>query len=358
MEHVIPVSVHRKVARNEGKLTYVCGNSDYVIEFSFDGEWDGLDVKTARFKSNGKVVDVVFTGNRCEMPVMSDTYSIEVGVFAGNLKTTTPAVIMAQKSILCGEGVPADPPPEVYTQIMEMLNQGGVKPEDVAKAIQKYLAENPIEVEERDPTVPAWAKQPKKPTYTPEEIGAQPVGDYALRSEIPAIPAPYDLPTASATVKGGVRVGDGLQMTGDVLGVVPEQELELIETITLEEEAVVSRSKEPDGNAYNFEEIFVKFIKPESVGTVAGFNMRVVDGNNRMGQSWMSSVNNTSKTFAYFNAYYKRGKFVVDAKNWSVVQSSGAVNSDFPTFDGPIVRIATSIALPAGITIEIWGGRA
>ncbi len=31
---------------------------------------------------------------------------------------------------------------------------------------------------ERDPTVPAWAKQPKKPTYTAEEVGAQPKGDY------------------------------------------------------------------------------------------------------------------------------------------------------------------------------------
>lgn len=39
--------------------------------------------------------------------------------------------------------------------------------------------------QEKDPTVPAWAKQPNKPTYTPGEIGAQPAGDYALRSEIP-----------------------------------------------------------------------------------------------------------------------------------------------------------------------------
>lgn len=37
---------------------------------------------------------------------------------------------------------------------------------------------------ETDPTVPAWAKQPEKPKYTPEEIGAQPKGDYATKSEL------------------------------------------------------------------------------------------------------------------------------------------------------------------------------
>lgn len=41
---------------------------------------------------------------------------------------------------------------------------------------------------EADPTVPAWAKQPEKPTYTAQEIGAQPAGDYALRNEIPSVP--------------------------------------------------------------------------------------------------------------------------------------------------------------------------
>ena len=37
---------------------------------------------------------------------------------------------------------------------------------------------------ETDPTVPAWAKQPTKPSYTPAEVGAQPAGDYALSSDI------------------------------------------------------------------------------------------------------------------------------------------------------------------------------
>ena len=38
--------------------------------------------------------------------------------------------------------------------------------------IVKSNSENGLLFEETDPTVPEWAKQPEKPTYTPEEIGA------------------------------------------------------------------------------------------------------------------------------------------------------------------------------------------
>lgn len=45
-----------------------------------------------------------------------------------------------------------------------------------------------VQTHEVDPTVPDWAKQPEKPTYTAEEVGAQPKGDYALKSDIPNLP--------------------------------------------------------------------------------------------------------------------------------------------------------------------------
>lgn len=49
---------------------------------------------------------------------------------------------------------------------------GGVDPADIAKAVEDYMAAHPIQ--ETDPTVPAWAKQPEKPTYTASEVGALP----------------------------------------------------------------------------------------------------------------------------------------------------------------------------------------
>lgn len=44
----------------------------------------------------------------------------------------------------------------------------------VKQFVEDYLTENPPEVTETDPTVPAWAKQPEKPSYTAAEVGALP----------------------------------------------------------------------------------------------------------------------------------------------------------------------------------------
>lgn len=112
-----------------------------------------------------------------------------------------------------------------------------VSPDDIKDAVNEYLAENPVQVEETDPTVPDWAKAESKPTYTAEEVGAQPAGDYALKDEIPEA---YTLPVATADTLGGVKVGSGLHMDGDVLSVigggVSLSDMRVIETITVEEE--------------------------------------------------------------------------------------------------------------------------
>ena len=42
----------------------------------------------------------------------------------------------------------------------------------VQTLVQDYLAQNPPQVAESDPTVPQWAKADTKPAYTAEEVGA------------------------------------------------------------------------------------------------------------------------------------------------------------------------------------------
>jgi hypothetical protein len=103
----------------------ICGNSDYEIEFSFDSEWDSHPVKTARFVHGKDYEDVVFEGTRVAVPIMRGVTSVDVGVFSGNLKTTTPAHIPCRKSILCDDGSPSEPTPDVYAQIIDLLNKGG-----------------------------------------------------------------------------------------------------------------------------------------------------------------------------------------------------------------------------------------
>lgn len=121
--NTLHIAVVNKVANYQARDgDIVCGNSDYQIEFAFDSEWDSHTVKTARFVTGGTYQDVVFEGNLCKVPIIKNTTVLHVGVYAGSLQTSTPAKIGCKKSILCDGGLPADPTPDVYSQILDMLN--------------------------------------------------------------------------------------------------------------------------------------------------------------------------------------------------------------------------------------------
>lgn len=121
--NIINVTVRGKIARAEGRALIVCGNSDYAVRFDFDEEWSEYAVKTARFVSeDGSYNDVQFEGDTCAVPILRNTRTLLVGVFAGNLRTTTAALIHAVPCITDPDGTPADPTPDVYAQLMERFN--------------------------------------------------------------------------------------------------------------------------------------------------------------------------------------------------------------------------------------------
>ena len=143
MDKTINISVQNKIAAADGTV-YICGNSDYLVEFSFDREWDAFEHKTARFIHGTTYTDQVFSGNLCPVPVLYNVTSFRIGVFAGNLSTSTPATVYAKKSILCGNGIPADPSISVYSQIMALLNDlNETSLEEVQAMVEEYLAEHP-----------------------------------------------------------------------------------------------------------------------------------------------------------------------------------------------------------------------
>lgn len=119
----ILIAVKNKIAMNLGNATYVCDNSDYRVVFDFDDEWDGHPVKTARFKYNGMYQEVVFSGSACDMPVIRDARLISIGVYAGNLQTSTPAVVHASQSILSGDAAHDAPAEDVYNQLVELMEE-------------------------------------------------------------------------------------------------------------------------------------------------------------------------------------------------------------------------------------------
>lgn len=139
MKRMIPVTVRDRIATKTGDEEYICGNSDFTILFDFDAEWDAWPTKTARFTWAGNYHDVLFEGSECPVPVISDVFHFKVGVYAGNLRTTTAARVPAKKSVLCVGGIQHKPPEtDVYNEILEKVN-GRVTQEQMEQAIDNTM---------------------------------------------------------------------------------------------------------------------------------------------------------------------------------------------------------------------------
>ena len=134
MSQRITIEIKDKIATCLSELPVVCGNSDYVVDFVFDEEWDIHDVKTAIFVVNGKSIPQVFAGTACPVPVIQNTLIAWVGVFAGTiddgtLSTTTPALVKCIPCITDGENVPPPPADDVYNQIIGLIEAGMLRGE-------------------------------------------------------------------------------------------------------------------------------------------------------------------------------------------------------------------------------------
>lgn len=119
------ITVTERIARVSGCPQIICGNSDYTVTFTFDSEWDEYEEKAACFAYciNGARIteNVPFTGNTCAVPVLHDIDAVEIGVFAGNIRTTSPARIPCLRCITDLDGAPYHPPDDVYAQLMERV---------------------------------------------------------------------------------------------------------------------------------------------------------------------------------------------------------------------------------------------
>lgn len=144
----IKINITGKTATAPDNPIIVCGNSDYTILFSFDSEWDGQEVKTARFnyEKDGKNEhqETVFTGNECSVPVLTGIKNVEIGVYAGDLLSTTPCTVKCRESILCEGGANIEPNEDVYNQIITVCNEAVTE----AKAAKELYAEIQGDIDE------------------------------------------------------------------------------------------------------------------------------------------------------------------------------------------------------------------
>lgn len=167
-------------------------------------------------------MDVALTGNEVVVPVIPKAAFVSVGLFAGDITTTTPAVIPCIKSITSDTGTEIEEPtPSLYQQLIdqidaikkELIESGGsgsgaggttnhskltnrdndnehpinaitglqsaldskANTDDIPTKISQLENDNGYLTSESDPTVSEWAKADTKPTYTAEEVGAIPI---------------------------------------------------------------------------------------------------------------------------------------------------------------------------------------
>lgn len=105
---IVRIDVKGKIATLQGQACIVCGNSDYLVRFTFDDAWGKDDEKTARFvyrKLDGiHYVDVPFTGTDLFAPKLSGVDHVLIGVYVQDLSTSTPARVPCRYSVLCQGG--------------------------------------------------------------------------------------------------------------------------------------------------------------------------------------------------------------------------------------------------------------
>ena len=235
----------------------------------------------------------------------------------------------------------------------QRAENAGVSQEAIGNAVADYLAKNPVY--EKDPTVPEWAKAKEKPKYTAEEVGALP--------KYTPIPDAYTLPVASADTLGGVKINPKhFRMDGDVLGVVPEGEFELIETFEFTEGNMrYVKNVTPDGRDWCFSSVFAEInLNGNAMTENRGFN---IWGTPNFGEQiygyTVASDSGNKKAQAYL--YSKNGVWQARCSGMSgneLRPSSLFWNGfadDITTKKLPAIYGISTSNWPVGTTIKIWG---
>ena len=122
----INVTVRNKIAKSQPPAFIVCGNSDYTAVFDLDDEWAEFPNRVAVFvyyagreRRNERVI---FDGDECPIPTLRGVCAVEVGLEAGNIRTTTPARIRCFGCITDAAGTPQEPEDDVYRQILSRVD--------------------------------------------------------------------------------------------------------------------------------------------------------------------------------------------------------------------------------------------
>lgn len=200
----IKVSGATASAEKESKIT--AGMVGVTVRMQYADIWDGLH-KTVVFRAGTVTKDVITDDEVVTVPkevVAAKDVQLYVGVYgvdaegnlviptiwaglgrvmdaadpSGDAETDPSLPVWAKIQAMIGDLDALDTAAKnnLVAAVNEALTRGGgdVNPAEIQRIVEEYLAANPPQFTETDPTVPAWAKQPQKPTYTAEEVHALP----------------------------------------------------------------------------------------------------------------------------------------------------------------------------------------
>lgn len=158
------------------------GRNEDEIEFSFCALWDGFEKAAVFYRDKENIYHAAVSENRCIIPheVLADGGWMHFGVFGvkGDITRTSEIMRYRVTEGAITEGTaPSDPTPDIYAQMLDSLA-------DLSNRVGALEKIGGVD-------------------------GEIDLSDYALKSDIPE---PYVLPTASAEIMGGVKIGGGLSI--------------------------------------------------------------------------------------------------------------------------------------------------
>ena len=204
------------------------------VEFSHDGDTESLVVKP-RVENDQMVVDIpnimLLSGRYIHVYISySDENLLETVAYdiLPVIKRPKPSdYVYTETEVLTWESLD-----ERIKKLEKSTGGADISKEDIQDAVNEYLDNNPVSVNETDPTVPDWAKQPNPPKQpdalpNPHKLtfsGAVSAEYDGSKEVIVNIPeggsggnADYELPIANPETLGGVKpVAKGADMTQKV----------------------------------------------------------------------------------------------------------------------------------------------
>ena len=120
-----------------------CDNSDYTVVWQLDEEWAQFEHRTMQVNySDGTYERALFTGDSCALPAIPVKDWFYVGLFAGDIHTTRPVRLFANRAITTDSGEERDPMPNGYAQAIAALDGKLDKNQGVANAGKALVINN------------------------------------------------------------------------------------------------------------------------------------------------------------------------------------------------------------------------